>query len=254
MVWNPQQYLKFGSERLRPARDLLAQVLLEAPTAVADLGCGTATVTALIRERWPRAMLTGVDNSPTMLEGARAALPDVTFVNADLGRWQPSAPLDLLVSNAALHWLDDHGTLFPRLVSFLHPGGVLAVQMPAQHEGPSHRLGYELADSPPFRARLGPLVRRRPILDAAAYHRMLRPLASSLDLWFTEYVHVLAGDDPIAEFTKGSLVGAWLAALPAEDAAAFEATYRERVRAAYPPQDDGTTLFPFRRFFLVLQR
>lgn len=237
MAWSPQQYLKFDTERLRPGRDLLARVSLETPSAIADLGCGTGTVTALMRARWPGATLTGVDNSRAMLERAQAALPDVAFVSADLGRWQPSAPLDLLVSNAALHWLNDHGTLFPRLVSYLGSGGVLAVQMPAQHDGPSHRLGYELAESPAYRDRLGPRVRRRPILDAAAYYHMLRPLASSLDLWFTEYVHVLTGDDPVAEFTKGSLVGDWLAALPAEDAAAFEASYRERVRAAYPRGD-----------------
>ncbi len=254
MTWNPQQYLKFGNERLRPAYDLLARVPLESPATIADLGCGTGTVTALVRYRWPKAAVVGIDNAPAMLERARTALPEVVFETADLAHWRSAAPVDLLVSNAALHWLDDHPTLFPRLLSCLAPGGVLAVQMPAQHEAPSHRIGYALADSPRFRARLQPLVRRQPILPAEAYYRLLRPLSTSLELWYVDYIQVLHGEHPVAEFTKGSFVGVWLAALPPDEAKAFEAAYRDEVRAAYPPEADGATLFPFRRFFLVARR
>ena len=254
MTWNPQQYLKFGGERLRPAHDLLARVPLEAPRHIADLGCGTGSVTALVRERWPHAHLVGVDNSAAMLERARAALPDVSWKLADLAQWSPEAPVDLLVSNAALHWLDDHPALFPRLVSHLTPGGMLAVQMPASHDAPSHQIGYQLAESKRWRDRLQALVRRRPVLDPDAYYAILRPHVASLDLWSTEYVHVLTGDHPVAEFTKGSFVGVWLAALPEDEARAFEAEYRRLVAGAYPKTRDGVTLFPFRRLFIVAQR
>ena len=254
MVWNPQQYLKFGSERLRPAHDLLARVTLEAPHDVVDLGCGTGTVTALLRARWPQARITGVDNSGPMLERARAALPEVVWEQEDLAQWAPAAPPDLLVSNAALHWLDDHAILFPRLLSQLRPGGMLAVQMPAQHGAPSHQIGYELAQSARWRDRLQGFVRRRPILDPDEYYALLRPRAAALDLWFTEYVQALTGENPVAEFTKGSFVGAWLSALPAAEAHDFEAEYRRQIAAAYPPDGDGVTLFAFRRFFLLAQR
>ncbi len=79
MAWNPEQYLKFGGERLRPAQDLLARVSLEAPRDIVDLGCGTGTVTALLRARWPQARIVGVDNSQAMLERARATLPEVVW-------------------------------------------------------------------------------------------------------------------------------------------------------------------------------
>ena len=151
MTWNPQQYLKFGGERLRPAHDLLARIAIEEPRHIVDLGCGTGTVTALLRARWPEAPIVGVDNSGSMLERARSALPDVQWEFADLATWAPATPPDLLVSNAALHWLDDHATLFPRLLSHLRPDGVLAVQMPAQHLAPSHQLGYALAESSRWR-------------------------------------------------------------------------------------------------------
>jgi len=254
MVWNPQQYLKFGGERLRPAHDLLARVTLEAPREVVDLGCGTGTLTALLRARWPEARIVGVDNSQPMLERARTALPDVEWQQEDLARWTPAVAPDLLISNAALHWIDDHPTLFPRLLAHLRPGGILAVQMPAQQGAASHQIGYDLARSPRWRERLQGLIRQRPILEAHEYYSLLRPRVASLDLWFTEYVQALTGENPVAEFTKGSFLGAWLSALAPAEARDFEADYRHRVAAAYPPSADGVTLFPFRRFFLLAQR
>ena len=254
MAWDPQQYLKFGGERLRPAQDLLARVALDAPQRIVDLGCGTGSVTALLRARWPAARIVGVDGSPAMLERAHAARSDIEWELADLAAWTPAAPVDLLFSNAALHWLDDHATLFPRLLSHLRPGGVLAVQMPAQHDAPSHQIGYALAQSARWRERLQGLVRRRPILEAQQYYALLRPRVASLEQWFTEYIQVLTGENPVAEFTKGSFVGVWLAALSADEASAFEADYRRQIAAAYPAGNDGMTLFPFRRFFLVAQR
>ena len=152
-----------------------------------------------------------------------------------------------------MQWLDDHATLFPRLLTQLVRGGTFAVQMPAQHDAPSHRIGYELARSDRWGDLLGGQV-RRPILDAGEYYALLRPHVAALDLWFTEYVQPLTGDNPVAEFTKGSFVGAWLATLGPEDAREFEAEYRRRIAEAYIARDDGATLFPFRRFFAVAQR
>lgn len=254
MSWNPLQYLKFGDERLRPAHDLLARVPLETPRNIADLGCGTGSLTALIKVRWPQASIVGIDNSQAMLDRARAAVPDVALEVADIGKWTPPAPLDLLVSNAALHWLDNHQTLFPRLLSNLNAGGVLAVQMPAQHNSPSHQIGYQLAESGRWRAQLKGLVRQRPILEPSDYYSILRPHVSSLDLWVTEYVHTLTGENPVTEFAKGSFVGVWLSALSDGEAREFEMEYRSAIAAAYPQGPDGVTLFPFRRFFMVAQR
>ena len=97
-------------------------------------------------------------------------------------------------------------------------------------------------------------MRRRPILEPEEYYDALRSKVASLDLWSTEYLQVLRGDNPVAEFTKGSFVGVWLSMLSDGDAHAFETEYRERIAAAYPPAADGATLFPFRRFFLIAQR
>ena len=122
-AWNPTQYLQFGDERIRPALDLLTRISLDAPQVIYDLGCGTGAVTAMLKERWPEAQVTGVDSSQAMLDRARTLEADVHWLERDLNDWEPEVLADLLYSNAVLHWLNSHETLFPRLLSGLKPGG-----------------------------------------------------------------------------------------------------------------------------------
>ena len=254
MSWDPAQYLKFAGERLRPALDLLARVALEAPATVVDLGCGAGNLAPLIAARWPRAQVIGVDSSPDMLAKARADHPRVQFVRADIGAWRPERPVDVLYSNAALHWVDGHERLLPALLGSLAPGGVLAVQMPRNFGAPSHTSIVETIEQGPWRARLEPLVRREPVHTPGAYWRALHASCAELQIWETEYLQVLTGDNPVAEYTKGTWLKQFLDRLEGAERAAFEADYRARVRAWYPPETDGRTLFPFRRLFIVAQR
>ena len=274
MAWNPSQYLKFAAPRLRPALDLLARVDLDAPRLVYDLGCGAGQLTRLMAERWPAARVIGVDSSPAMLEASRAQAeggagaggPDapggIGWMQADLAAWRPDpdtlaacgGPPQLLYSNAALHWLPGHAELFPRLLATLAPGGVLAVQMPRNFNAPSHTLVAATVQAGPWRARLAALPTRSPVAEPAWYHDLLAPLAASVELWETEYLQVLTGPDPVKEFTKGTWLAQFLDALADEDERArFEADYAARVREAYPTRADGTTLFPFRRLFMVVR-
>jgi trans-aconitate 2-methyltransferase len=252
--WDPAQYLKFAGERMRPAVDLLARVPAAAPKTVVDLGCGAGNLAPLLAARWPQAQLTGVDSSPEMLARARAAHPQARFEQADIGAWRPARPVDVLYSNAALHWLDGHERLFPALLDAVAPGGWLAVQMPRNFGAPSHTSIVETLEQGPWRARLEPQLRREPVAAPGFYWRLLEPLAAELQVWETEYLQVLEGDNPVAEYTKGTWLKQFLDLLQDAERAAFEAAYRARVRAWYPPEADGRTLFPFRRLFLVAQR
>ncbi len=253
-TWDPRQYLKFADHRLRPARDLLAQIPLDGPRTVYDLGCGPGNITRLLAERWPAATVTGVDSSPEMLVRARQEAPAVTFVQADIARWSPPASADLLFSNATLHWLDDHGRLLRRLMGQLAPGGVLAVQVPHNHQAPSHLLMGAAAEDGPWRTKLS-LVRPilRSVESADAYYRILAPVARRVDIWESEYLHVLEGDNPVVEWTKGTALRPYLDALDEPDRSGFFAAYSARIAAAYPKQADGRTLLPFRRIFFVAQ-
>ena len=254
MSWDPAQYLKFAGERMRPAVDLLARIPAAAPGTVVDLGCGAGNLAPLLLGRWPRAALTGVDSSPEMLAQARKVYPQAQFIQADIGAWRPAAPVDVLYSNAALHWLAGHERLFPALLEAVAPGGVLAIQMPRNFGAPSHTSIIEAIEQGPWRARLEPLLRREPVAAPGFYWRLLEPRCAQLQVWETEYLQVLEGDNPVAEYTKGTWLKQFLDRLQEPERSAFEADYRRRVLAWYPPEADGRTLFPFRRLFLVARR
>ncbi|MFC3677797.1 methyltransferase domain-containing protein [Ferrovibrio xuzhouensis] len=258
MSWDPTQYLKFAGERLRPAIDLLGRVPLADPATVVDLGCGAGNLSPLILQRWPGATLTGVDSSPAMLAKARAGYPQAEFIEADIATWRPpeemGGPVDLLYTNAALHWLDHHETLIPGLLDSVTPGGWLAIQMPCNFAAPSHTCIVDAIEQGPWRAKLEPYLRRRPVAEPGVYWRLLQDRTAALDIWETEYLQVLSGDNPVAEYTKGTWLKQFLDRLDGAERDAFEADYRARVGAAYPKEADGRTLFPFRRLFILAQR
>ncbi len=254
MKWDPTQYLAFGDLRLRPALDLLERIPVAAPARVVDLGCGAGNVTRFLAERWPEADITGVDNSFEMLEKARAELPDARFVAADIAGWRAEPAPDVIFTNAALQWLDDHETLFPSLVSKLAPGGRLAVQMPRNHGEASHQAMLRTVEDGPWRDRLGPVVRESPVATPERYYEILAPHCRTLDIWETIYLQQMEGDNPVKEFTKGTALRPFLDALAGAEREAFEAAYGNRILEAYPPAADGHTLFPFRRLFIVAER
>jgi trans-aconitate 2-methyltransferase len=252
--WDPAKYLEFAGHRLRPALDLLARVSAASPAVVHDLGCGAGNVTRLLLDRWPAAAVTGVDGSAVMLAAARALAPEVTWVQADVGTWRSPRPADVVFSNAALHWLDDHPALFPRLIEGLTPGGTLAVQMPRNHGAPSHTQMVAAAETGSWRERLRPALRSRPVAEPAVYYDLLAPRVSRLDIWETEYLHVLEGDNQVVEWTRGSALKPLLDALEEPERSSFLAEYSARIARAYPRRADGRTLLPFRRLFIVAVR
>jgi trans-aconitate 2-methyltransferase len=254
-MWDPVQYGRYADERGRPFHELVARVGADRPGLVVDLGCGDGSLTALLARRWPEATVVGVDSSADMLaEAAERATSRLTFEAGRIEDWQPDRPVDVLVSNAALHWVPDHRAHLPRLIDMLAPGGWLAVQMPGNGDAPSHRLLTELRRSARWRDRLDPGPARWPDVDEPAdYARRLLGLGCRVDAWESTYVHVLSGPDPVLEWTRGTALRPVLAQLPATEAGAFEADYGAALRSAYPAEPYGT-LVPFRRIFLVAQR
>lgn len=250
-TWDPAQYLRFGNERLRPALDLLAQVPLTAPTHVVDLGCGAGNVTAILRQRFPDADVVGVDGSASMLEKARTTALNCTFEQADFFQWQPRHKLDLIYSNAALQWVDRHSTLLPSLLSFLAPGGVLAVQMPNMHAAPLHQMSRQLAGTHEWSQELGGVVPMPGILPATDYWDMLRPQVASLEMWQTTYMHALQGENAVMEWASGSGLRPYLDRLSGERRSRFQQAYTDAVQPHYPRRPDGTTILPFERLFIV---
>ena len=255
--WDPDQYLKFADHRLRPALELLGRVPLVDPRIIFDLGCGAGELTRMIADKWPDAEVTGVDSSLEMLKTASGVSSRVVWTEADVRTWQPSTPPDLIFTNATLQWVDGHAELFPRLVSLLAPGGCLAVQMPLSWGSPSHRLMRQtLEDGGPDGTPLGTdelkrRVGRKWVDDADEYYDLLIGKTATIDIWETEYLQVLDGDDPVLEWVKGTGLRPILNGLEEGDRAVYLAEYARRLRAAYPKRANGKTLYPFRRLFIV---
>jgi trans-aconitate 2-methyltransferase len=259
-AWDPATYLRFAGERARPFAELLSRVGAESPRTVVDLGCGDGSVTATLAQRWPEARVLGVDSSPSMLTAAAAhALPGrLDFQAGDLRDWRPAGPVDVLVSNAALHWVPGHGELLSRWAGGLAPGGWLAVQVPGNQAAPTHALLAELIAGPRWAGRLAPgddtVLDPAAVLDPVGYLDVLTAAGLAADVWETSYLHVLTGEDPVLGWVSGTVLRPVLARLTAEDGAQLTAEYAAALRAAYPARPDGTTVLPFRRVFAVGHR
>jgi trans-aconitate 2-methyltransferase len=255
-MWDPGEYSKFSSERSRPFDDLMAQATVDEPESIVDLGCGPGKLTRRLAERWPSAHVLGVDNSPEMLEKATQwAIPGrLEFVRAEIDEWTTDRPVDLIVSNAALHWIGDHEALITRLTAMLSRRGRLAVQMPYRFQTPSQTAIETTASDPRWSSVLtGVGLHRESARPLLWYVRLLRDLGFSVNAWETTYIHVLSGENPVLDWLKGTALRPLLARLDASSAADFLSEVGMRLKAAYPPTGD-VTFFPMPRIFFVATR
>lgn len=250
--WRPADYLTFADERTRAARDLLAQVPLDRVSRAYDLGCGPGNSTALLVERYPGADITGIDNSPAMLQAAEKACPGARFASGDLSDWLPETVPDLLFSNAAFQWVPNHIAVLERFAAVLPEGGVLAVQMPDNLMEPSHLLMRQAAEQGPWAQRLaGAAAARQALPEPGHYYARLKPFFRRLDIWHTIYNHPLPGVEGIVSWLMTTGLRPWLDPLSEDERRAYLARYRELLAEAYPEQADGTVLLRFPRLFIV---
>jgi trans-aconitate 2-methyltransferase len=254
--WSPEAYGRFRGFRLRPALDLLAHLPPGLPDGdVVDLGCGAGAVGEALSKRFPHRRRIGIDQSEAMLAEARAGGRYDDLQAADIATWEPSRPPALIFSNAALNWVPGHVRLLPRLAGTLVPGGALAVQVPDQQAAPSHFLLRDIsADLFP---RLFDWRDWAPeVLAPERIAALLWPLGS-LDLWQTTYYQRLPPcreGHPVRQFTASTAARPVLNRLDAAQTVRFLAAYDAELAVYYPPDPDGSVLFPFQRLFFVLER
>ncbi len=253
--WQPASYLRFHHERTQPTIDLARRVPLDSPQKIMDLGCGPGNSTAILAALWPKAEIVGVDNSEAMLTEARKGSERVQWVMQDaatdmtyLGKF------DLLFSNAALQWLPDNEQLLPRLYGMLNPGGALAVQVPYNQDLPAFTVLRELTARPEWCFFTDPGVFRLHH-GYEFYYRVLCCLTGKLDLWQTDYIHIMDSSNAIVEWYKGTGLRPFMQKLTKEaDRERFIRDYTECIAKIYQLQEDGKVLFPFRRIFFVKRK
>ena len=254
-AWSAAQYLKFADERTRPARELLARIPLKTARLLVDLGCGPATSTALLAERFPMARVVGVDSDADMLANAQTRLPRAEYIKADIVDWTPKPGTDLVYGNAVFQWVPDHLGQLARLLQSLAPGGVLAVQMPDNMAEPAQILMREAARAGAWGAKLVAAMDSRDALPTVGdYYDRLVGLSGGLDIWHTHYQHRMPGAAAIVEWFKGSSLRPFLEPLDESERKGFLAAYESRLAEAYPVRADGSRLLRFPRLFIVAVR
>ena len=243
MPWNPDQYHKFQSERAAPFYDLLALVAVRHNLKVVDLGCGTGELTQQLAAKLPGSDVTGLDSSPQMLEKAATfARPGLVFQQGDqatlTGKW------DLIFSNAALQWSENHAELIPDLYDHLKPGGQIAVQVPSNHNHISHQIYRETASEEMFKFILQGFQRYAPVLSIDDYARLFfRCGAEDILVFEKVYPHILEDSDAVVEWISGTALVPYFERLGKykDD---FVSSIREKMRAAMP---DTPVFYPFKR-------
>jgi len=243
MPWDPNQYHKFQAERSAPFFDLLSLVEKRTDLKVVDLGCGTGELTRQLADALPDSIVTGLDSSEQMLEMAGSfSSPNLIFVQGDQsqlpGEW------DLIFSNAALQWSENHAELIPYLYQRLNAGGQIAVQIPSNHNHISHQIYRETATEEPFKSILEGFQRYAPVLSIDEYARLLFDCGAENIVAFEKvYPHVLEDSDAVVEWISGTALVPYFERL-GEHKEEFVEVIRRKMRAAMP---ESPVFYPFRR-------
>jgi trans-aconitate 2-methyltransferase len=250
-VWNPDVYLAFADDRGRPFFDLLSRVGATNPRRVVDLGCGPGNLTVNLSQRWPDATIEAVDSSPEMVAAARERGLDA--VVGGIAQWSSQPDTDVVLSNAALQWVPGHADLMVRWVERLASGSWIAMQVPGNFNAPSHEAVKALARSGVFAEPLRdmPFRDEKVVHTPVGYTEILTDAGCAVDAWETTYVHQLTGETPVLDWIMGTALTQVRSRLSEELWQQYLREITPMLAQAYPPRPDGTTLFPFRRVFVV---
>ncbi len=261
-TWDPRQYDKFQREREQPFFDLLALVRPAPGMRVVDLGCGTGRLTRMLHERLAALETVGIERSDSMLASTATASVSVSVSAAAGLRFEvgtiesfvtKASSWDLIFSNAALHWVDDHDRLVEQLAAKLAPAGQLAFQVPAQHDTLTHLLAEELAAEEPFRAAFGGWRRSQPVLTPDGYARLLYRCGFAVPkAQLIVYPHVLASPEDVLEWVKGTMLTEYKRHLPEAVYDQFVGAYRARLLERL--DDSRPFFYPFKRILCWGQR
>jgi trans-aconitate 2-methyltransferase len=250
MPWDPSQYHKFQAQRSAPFYDLLALVDKRPNLKVVDLGCGTGELTRQLADSLPNSDVTGIDSSPQMLEKASSySNSSLRFEQGDqaqlTGKW------DLIFSNAALHWSENHAELIPHLYRSLKRGGQIAVQVPSNFNHVSHQLIRETASEEPFRSSLQGFLRTAPVLSIDQYAQILFDSGAENIIVFEKvYAHVLEDSDAVVEWISGTACVPYFERL-GDDKDRFVQTIKAKMKKALP---QSPVFYPFRRTLFSAQK
>ena len=250
-TWNPQQYDRFKNERSQPFYDLM-NLLEPTPKAeVVDLGCGTGELTADLHRHVHAASTLGIDSSSQMLaETKKFESTTLKFLKSDISFWQDPGKYDIIFSNAALQWCQNHEVIFKNIRNSLKPQGQIAIQMPMNHDYPTHVTAYNLSLEQPWAKLLNDESRSQSnMLKAEDYAAMLFKLGFKKQKVFTQvYSHILDSREGVIEWVKGTLLTYYKSRLTDENYQKFLTEFKKRLFEQLP--DEKPFFYPFKRILM----
>lgn len=250
--WNPNLYLKFDKERTQPSIDLVKRIGFDKPGNIIDIGCGPGNSTQVLAERWPSSKIIGIDNSPAMIAKAKKDYPYQEWRIIDMNSDNINGKFDIVFSNATIQWIPNHDQLLKKLKSLLTDKGILAIQIPLFWDMPLGKSIVKVAADSRWEAATKGVRELFTIHGYSYYYDHLSSLFNSIDIWITDYIHVLDSQLSILEMIKSTGLKPYTDRLENDfDKGEFEKIVLKEIEKDYLIQKNGKVLFPFKRLFFT---
>jgi len=121
-----EKYRQASKHQKEWGHKLIADINFTGHEIILDLGCGDGVLTAELSMLVPNGKVVGIDSSDSMINTAKQlSTNNLTFVCLDINELNYSNKFDIIYSNAALHWVKNHGKLLQNCYTALKPGGQL---------------------------------------------------------------------------------------------------------------------------------
>jgi len=250
MAWNPETYNKFKSERFAPFYDLLELLNMKPGMEVIDLGCGTGELTGKLADALPDSTLLGIDSSQEMLNDSKVfENNNVKFECISIEEQLHSEKKwDLVFSNAAIQWIENHEVIFPKIISQIKTGGQILIQIPDQQQNVSNKILSELSDEEPFMSIFQNWKRISPVLDIDSYAQIFFENGSkSMTVYEKIYPLVLADSNALFDWVSGTALIPYLEKLEGEIKDNFIEQYKNRLQSKFAK---SPVFYPFKRIIL----
>lgn len=233
MPWNAETYLQFKEIRFKPFFDLCNLLTGDGLVNGVDIGCGTGEQTAILSKNFATAKFLGIDSSKEMLaQSTQFENNNLHFEVSSIEQFAKSASTwDLIFSNAALQWADEHASLFPKLISKINTGGQFAVQMPFQKENVLNKILLELVNEKPFADFLNGFKRNSPLLSIDEYAKIMFDNGLTDITVFLKIYPLIAKDEmELYNFISGSSLIPYMEKMNKEQQELFKAEYLKRIK------------------------
>jgi trans-aconitate 2-methyltransferase len=251
--WDPEHYLKFRNERTQPSIDLVSRISIDyTPEHIVDIGCGPGNSSQVLLRRWPGVKLVGIDNSPAMIEKAGKDFPGQEWLLADAGSFETDIAFDVVFSNATIQWIPDHEELLAKFDRLLSPQGVLAVQVPLFHQMALGQIIHKVSLGERWKKATEECASLFTYHDTHFYYDLLAGKMKTIDMWITDYIHVMPSHPAIIDWIRSTGLRPYLERITeGSDREDFEKEILQEIKKSYPQQKNGNVLFPFKRLFFI---